>query len=117
MSSTTDALLAEMAGLVRVEKKVKKLTFDDCLPYLLKVYKVMSTNGQKTRDVSIADILSSIDGIGTPKISYKCDDEDDLSRHICRRLWDSKIPADLLFVNHLQTGSSMVTGVVLKLYR
>lgn len=117
MSSATDALLAEMAGLVREEKKVKKLTFEDCLPYLLKVYKMMSTNNLKTRDVTITDILSTIDGLGTPKISYKCDDEDDLSRHICRRLWDSKIPADLLFENHPQTGSSMVTGVVLKLYR
>lgn len=115
-TDSTQQLLAEMVGYVREERKFKQLTFEDCLPYIAKVYRTMSTMGQKTGQVTIDEILTQLESpkLSTPMVSYKCDDKDNLSRQICARLTENKIPAEPLFVNH---SSTVVIGVMLKLCR
>lgn len=108
-------LLTEMAKLVREDKKVCQLTFDDCLPHLFNVYQSMSSCGQRTREVTISEILTTL---VDEKVTYKCDNENDLAYHICGRLGDYKIPCDALLGEHnSKTGKVSAIGVVLKLYR
>ena len=114
MSTSTDALLTEMANLVRVKKPVLRLAFDDCVPYLLQAYKQMAFVGDESREVTINEILANL---VVPNIDYKCEDKDDLSRQIVSRLWERKIPSGLLEEPHPQTGIPVIVGVVLKLYR
>lgn len=107
-------LLAEMAGLVREEKKVKQLTVDHCIPHLAKVYKMMSTVGDRTREVGISEIISNLDNA---TVSYECECKHNLSCEIVALLKNVNIPANLLFKTDPQTGNETAVGVVLKLYR
>src|SRR5579883_1968720 len=106
--------LAEMAGLVREEKKVKELTVDNCIPYLAKVYKMMNHLGERTREVGISEIISDLDNA---TVCYQCKYKHNLSCEIIALLKKSNIPCELLFKTDPQTGNETAVGVVLKLYR
>ena len=108
-------LLTEMSKLVREDKKVCQLTFDDCLPHLFNVYQSMASINQRTREVPISEILANL---VNEKVTYRCDIENELAYHICGRLGDYKIPCEALLGEYnAKTGKVSAKGVVLKLYR